>query len=214
MTQVWQLREKLEKHHVNIKIGWTPGHCGIMLNDIADHQAKVGCNKGNESNINKVSFSACVRKFKEITNKLWQERWKRAPSGHRTRQIIPLIGSKLKWPARRTCAISVARAFLNDAGVADNLFRMKLVDSPNCQCGQARETVQHKILECNKFNLERKIMTFEIGSIWMDSKRIGNLNIDLQLLLNPSSVHVISANESEAISAAFFKFLQTSQISL
>ena len=108
----------------------------------------------------------------------------------------------------------MARAILNDAAVADNLYRMRIVDSPNCKCGQARETVQHKILECSQYDLDRMIMTFEIGSTWMDSKRIGNLNMDLQLLLNPSSVHVISAKESEAISASFFKFLRTSKITL
>ena len=52
---------------------------------------------------------------------------------------------------------------LNNAGLCDNLYRMNLIDSPNCpDCDCSRQTVSHVILECNKFSLERQLLVSKL----------------------------------------------------
>ena len=45
--------------------------------------------------------------------------------------------------------MTYARALLNNAAVADNMFRMGLADSPDCRCGEARGTVEHVLMVVN-----------------------------------------------------------------
>ena len=49
------------------------------------------------------------------------------------------------------------RCLLNNAGVADNLFRMHLADSPNCP--GHRETVEHALIHCGS----RHAIKHELG---------------------------------------------------
>ena len=73
--------------------------------------------------------------------------------------------------------------------------------------------MNHVILECKRYETDRFVLKWEINEIWSKSKKSGNLNVHLNLLLNPSSSCM---NESEAIEIDKFvwKFIKNSGIKI
>ena len=59
----------------------------------------------------------------------------------------------------------------------DNLYRIKLSDNQNCNCG-AIETIKHYFLECNGLNAQRDILTNECTKLGLDLKLKTLLNGD------------------------------------
>ena len=53
------------------------------------------------------------------------------------------------FPKDRNSGMVYARVLLNNTAVADNMFRMGLSDSTDCNCSEGRETVDHILLDCS-----------------------------------------------------------------
>ena len=102
--------------------------------------------------------------------------------------------------------IAYIRCLLNNSSVADNMYRMKLVDDPNCECGKGRQTVEHILLHCDNFISERLLLKHNVNSIWQNSKKSGNLQFDLNLLLNPFTSKLNNA-EAREVSKEFEVYL-------
>ena len=69
------------------------------------------------------------------------------------------------------------------------------------------QTVEHILLHCEKYMGERLRLRTKIGVIWLDSKRPGNLDFDLKLLLNPFSSK-LSLVDAQVVAKEFENFLQ------
>ena len=74
----------------------------------------------------------------------------------------------------------------------DHLFKMKYSDTPNCECEEARETIDHYLMDCSIYNESRDAMMQQIGGKWMNNLRSGCLNINPEVLLAPNSTKLIS----------------------
>ena len=98
--------------------------------------------------------------------------WSNSVSGVWTKDFLRAVGKKLVFPKDRSSGMTYARALLNNAAVADNMFRMGLADSPDCRCGEGRETVEHVLMECQLETEARSRMLMEMGSIWIRGGRV------------------------------------------
>ena len=96
---------------------------------------------------------------------------------------------------------------MNNAAVENNMYRMKLSDDPNCTCGKGRQTVEHVILHCENFISERLLLKTRIGTIWLNSKKSGNIQFDLKLLFNPNS-NKLNKKEASEVAKEFENFLR------
>ena len=83
---------------------------------------------------------------------------------------------------------------------------MKLDEDPNCECGKSRQTVEHMLLHCDNFKSERLLMKKKVSNIWESTKRSGNLQMDLNTLLNPS-MSKLDASGAREVSEIFENFL-------
>ena len=83
---------------------------------------------------------------------------------------------------------------------------MKLLDDPNCTCEKSRQTVEHILLHCENHVSERLLLKTKLNSIWQDTKKCGNLQFDLQLLLNPFSTK-LNVPDAEKVAKEVEKFL-------
>ena len=87
-------------------------------------------------------------------------------SGVITKSIIPMVGSKVDLSCLRSVGITIVRCLLGHAGVAENMYKMRLAASPNCtSCGAAREDVEHLLLHCESFKEERGRLTASLPGI-------------------------------------------------
>ena len=179
-----------------------------MYNEMADQAAKQGCSLSeNTDNSESLSYSTLSKWIDDVVKEEWQERWLRCETGIFTKEIIPKVPASIKIPTNRNIGISMVRCLMDNAAVANNLNKMKLTDDPNCECRKSRQTVEHILLHCEKYRCGRLRMRTKIGAIWMDSKRTGNLNFDLQLLLNPFSSK-LSLVDAQKVAKEFETFLQ------
>ena len=159
-----------------------------------------------------MSYSTLSKWIEDVLKEEWQERWLRCETGIFTKEIIPKVPASIKIPTNRSIGISMVRCLMDNAAVANNLYRMKLTDDPNCECGKGRQTVEHILLHCEKHMCERLRMRTKIGAIWMDSKQTGNLNFDLKLLLNPFSSN-LSLLDAQKVARNLNRFCKASILS-
>jgi hypothetical protein len=58
-----------------------------------------------------------------------------------------------------------------------NLYRMRLADTPGCECGAEKETLTHVIYECPLLRESRQVAINTIGPRWRDlSYTLGGWN--------------------------------------
>ena len=193
---------------------WCPGHCDIEYNDIADREAKkcayeLSQNAHIESKLKEVGYDTTSKLIREQTTQQWQTSWERGTSGQRTRDLIPSVRSKMKWPKYRSADISYARMILNSTNLNHDMHKMRLAESPNCECNQDRETVEHHVLQCRNHEKERKEMMEEIQRIWMQNKKSGCLNVSVEMLLGPKFSDKLTKEEDDAVKNALFVFLMS-----
>ena len=154
-----------------------------------------------------IKVTSCLYWYGIIDNlEEWQDKWSRSDTGVFTKEIIPLVKNKIKIPSKRNIGISLIRCLLNNAAVADNMFRMKLAEDPDCECGKSRQTVEHVLLHCDNFKSERLLVKKKVSNIWERTKRSGNLQMDLNTLLNPS-MSKLDASGAREVSEIFENFL-------
>ena len=214
LQRAWSLKKQLDELDILVKIGWVPGHCGIKFNELADAAAKKGCSMIDElEKRDELSYSSISKWIDSLVMCEWQDQWSRNETGLFTKEILPSVQNNVKIPLRRDVGVAFVRCLLNNASVADNMFRMKLSDDPNCSCGKSRETVEHVLLYCEKIGSQRLLLKTKIYAIWQESKKFGNLPFDLRLLLNPSSIK-LNLVEAGEVSKAFEDFLNKIEITL
>ena len=172
---------------VSVKIGWVPGHSGIMYNDMADSAAKEGSRRTTTIVNPQLNFSEAVKMATAITRDRWQNAWERSQSGEATRDLLPQVGTKMIFPEDRSTGISIIRSTLNSANVNESLYQMRFVVSPNCNCGEGRESVEHVLTQCPMYELQREVLVNGIKDLWMNLNRKGGLNLSMKLILCPSS---------------------------
>ena len=87
------------------------------------------------------------------------------------------------------------------------MYKMRLTESPNCDCNMDRETTEHYLLDCIDFESERQVMLNKIGKTWMENKKWGSLNINSEMLLGPNFSEKVTRIEDDTIKDALFEFL-------
>ena len=165
------------------------------------------------SNGCELTYQSISKWFDNLVKDEWQDKWFRSETGLFTKEIVPFVQNNIKIPVKRDVGIAYIRCLLNNTSVADNMYRMKLVDDPNCKCEKGRQTVEHILLHCDNFISERLLLKNKVNSIWLNSKKSGNLQFDLKLLLNPFSSKLSNA-EAREVAKEFEDYLNKIDITL
>ena len=73
-------------------------------------------------------------------------------------------GSKLYNTMRnRRTMTTLVRLRTSHCGLNHYLYRFNIKNISYCECGQGKETVEHYLLECRKYNEQRKKLRKEVG---------------------------------------------------
>ena len=203
----WNCLNTLKDMNIDLKLIWIPGHADIHGNELADKAAKTGSLIQVDFEPEIISAQVLFGWVKEKVLKRWGEMWSNSPSGAWTRDILREVGKKLVFPRDRNSGVTYARALLNNAAVADNMFRMRLADSPDCSCGEARYTFEHVSLDCHLEDEARRLLV-EVGDIWMNNKKPGGVPFSLETILNPFANPKINQSDSVKIMECVFSFFR------
>jgi len=90
----------------------------------------------------------------------------------------------------------------------DDSYRTGTSVTPLCECGLERETVDHFLLRCNKYDEARNIVMDSIKHIWITSKIKASCTVNENLLLAPPHADShITHKAQKKINGALFEFL-------
>lgn len=141
-------------------IQWTPGHSGIVQNDIVDSLAKRAIRDG----IHMSDLLIPIEDFKCIDRKSNKEVFIRqfqiTTAGKWYKQVVPtppLVPWFKKLELKRKEIIDISRLRIGHAKCNSKFFSMKMMFTPiclNCTTGQ-EETLDHLILLCPKNDFAR-----------------------------------------------------------
>jgi len=88
-----------------------------------------------------------------------------------THNLIQDVGTKVTFPQQHDKGISYYRMLLHDTMLNDDSYRTGTSVTPLCECGRLeRETVDHFLLRCNKYDEARNILMDSIKDIWISSE--------------------------------------------
>ena len=169
-----------EQGYLQIEIVWIPGHAEIEGNEKADTEAKRAAKDPTLSQIHnyKPLKSARARYIKETAKKQWLTTWNgNTKTTNPLRRIMK--GKHMKTgPALyneiedRNSAAKIAQLRTGHCGLNRYLHRFGISNTPYCQCGYGKETVEHYLLECRKFREQRMKLRKEIGTAKMRVTRL------------------------------------------
>jgi len=135
-------------------------------------------------------------------------KWDRIPTGRAAYALIREAGSKTLFPEVRCCGISNSRLLLDDTVLKAHQYRMGLVQSGVCECGQGIDDEYQYFFTCPKYNRIRDELLELVKEIF-SSKCEGSESLRLTtfLLIAPGSQDGISKRHSREILSATFDFI-------
>jgi ribonuclease HI len=167
---------------MTIKITWIPGHRDIHGNETVDKHAKEAAkSKGNSGHVpttaHKSLKSSRLNTIKQAIDNDWDVAWKavkndakqlrRITSKRHTQKGIKLY----KAINTRHDVAQLARLRTGHCSLNQYLFRFGHADSPYCDCdNQTIETVQHYLLQCPRYEIQRARLVTKvgIGGMWIE----------------------------------------------
>ena len=161
-----------EFKHLQIEVVWIPGHAEIEGNEHVDAEAKKAAKDPTLSQRHnyKPLKSARARYIKVAAKEQWHKVWnENIKTGTPFQRIMKGKGTKsgpalYNEIADRNSAAKIAQLRTGHCGLNRYLHRFGLRNSPYCQCGYGKETVEHYLLECRKYKEERKKLRREVGA--------------------------------------------------
>jgi ribonuclease HI len=136
-----------------VHIAWIPSHKGIAGNEMADEAAKRAIREGATPSDLCPDMGDIFLDIRDETFKTWRVTWNEISThkGRHYRSIQDSIPSKPWFFSMRKFSkkhISIiSRMRLGHCCIASHLHKIKVVDSPYCECGE-EETLDHILLSC------------------------------------------------------------------
>lgn len=97
----------------------------------------------------------------------WERKWSNEKKGEWTKKMIPSVTARMRLPLETDHYTTQLLSGHGD--FRGKLHQFKLVDSPNCSCGNGSETVNHVLLSCRNNIVDRNELKAKItrnGDNW------------------------------------------------
>ena len=161
-----------------VLLHWIKAHCGISGNEIADKAAHHGHSNNRSEWLDLFEYeyvSILKVKFKEHWTRYWHNTSATLGRGLHLRSITDVVEyNNLIYSVRnRRIQVLLHRFRMGHIGVLDYLHRFKMAEEPFCQnfpCyySEINETIQHILIECPKYYVERKIFKTKVNALNVD----------------------------------------------
>lgn len=181
LIEIQQTLYRIQMMGLTVVFLWVPAHIGIKGNERADKKAKEG---SKNCNIDiKVGFSKSEVKslIKLRLRERWQKQWEEERKGRWFFRIQRKVGEMRGAERNRKEETIITRLRFGHTGLNGSLFKIGKHETGRCEyCGQ-EETVKHVIINCQRFEEERRLLIQNLRDIETD--------FDLIAILKRNSRH-------------------------
>jgi hypothetical protein len=133
------------------------GHYG---NELADNLAKEAT-KTKEIIYKRIPKRNIAQHLREQSIDKWQSQWDNTTKARTTKEFFPSIKYRLKHKINLTPNFT---AFVTaHEKTKAYLHRFKIIESPECPCGGASQTIDHLIFDCSVLQNERERLIGKIS---------------------------------------------------
>ncbi|XP_035984330.1 uncharacterized protein LOC118557933 [Fundulus heteroclitus] len=164
LIEIQQTLYRINMMGLVVNFVWVPAHNEIKGNEMADRMAKESTNKVRVD-IN-VSFGITEIKgiIKQKAKDRWQKLWDEERKGRWLYKIQKRIGQMRITERNRREEIIISRLRMGHTGLNRSLFLIGKHQTGKCDCGED-ETVEHVILNCNKYWIQRNRLTSKLSNM-------------------------------------------------
>ncbi|RVE50533.1 hypothetical protein evm_004862, partial [Chilo suppressalis] len=171
LYNIVHLIEELGNKYINVEFCWVPSHSGIEGNEIVDSLTHIDPDE-NHSDILKVPFTDFKPFFRNNLYKLWKDYWNITlqSKGKWLAHIQKDIPNKpwherFKYRSRKFITV-ISRMRLVHCLTPTHMHRIKIFSSAQClHCREENADLDHIIMTCPKFNLQRLLLVSEVSDI-------------------------------------------------
>ena len=152
----------------NVYIEWISGHKNVQGNELADQAAKIATTPKNTRSITRMK-SAQNRSIRATMKINWETEWKTDQENARHLRKMSkypgtVTGLKLYGVLQRKHVVLISRLRTGHCHLNEYLHRFNIIEIPECECGAAKETVDHFLLNCELYDEERDVLRRRVGS--------------------------------------------------
>jgi hypothetical protein len=155
---ILKIKEKLlalKKCQKDNKFVWIPAHTGIVLNEIADALAKEGIRKGEDAQY--LIPGRDLKSHWKTKLRVATEEWYRESGKQKGRKYFEYYQQNNDKPwfhifrLQRKSIASINRIRSGHHCLKECLIRFNIVNTEMCECGEAKETINHILWQCQLF---------------------------------------------------------------
>ena len=101
----------------------------------------------------------------------WQREWDQTTKGKITKEYYPSVAERLKM--KKMTTHNLTTMITGHGNTNAYLHRFKIANSPTCLCGEADQTTDHLLYDCNLLEKQRYILrsTISTSEDWPISKQ-------------------------------------------
>ncbi len=188
---------ELVKTGISTEIHWVAGHVDLAPNEAADKEAKNAAYQAMLLDSGTITVNTVKQKLKTQSLKRWQQHWDNSETGRSLHEVTPKVPKTMyKSVTNKSKERKYLRCKSGETRLKDNMFRIKLAESPNCElCSKDRETVEHVLLYCEALQESRNHLVNRIDEIYCKQETpVEERTLTIRTLLHPNHSSPITRN--------------------
>lgn len=175
VLDIIRIYTELLNKNVVVDLEWIPSHIGVEGNDKADREAKAAL-AHLPVDINIPLIKSEIKTLLDIKIiEDWQNWYNGSVTGKFTKNIQPIVHLKpKKVKGNKQIVDTYTRLRMGYTRLAGHLYKLNRHPDGKCQECQVLETVEHYVLKCVRFDLQRSIL-FHTLELNIDTANMENL---------------------------------------
>jgi hypothetical protein len=183
------------------------------MNEQADVAAKLGAEMSRTlPTASSNHLGQIKQEVKSLSRRNWQRSWNVTSSHSELHHHRPLIPSgNYKSVAKKASERNYVRLVTGHNRLRTRMHRLRLADTPNCDCAQDRQTDEHILMSCPLYNTQRIEMINRIESIYVAESTPHHLrSLTANTLMHPKGTPALKL----LVTGAVMMYLQSTGIPL